>query len=497
VADALSYAHELGVIHRDIKPSNILFDAKDQPILTDFGIAKILETDEATLTGTGLGVGTPEYMAPEQWRGQAFPATDQYALGVVLYELITGQKPYMADTPAAVAIMQATEPLCRPNTLIPGIPDSVEKLLFKALANNPHDRYEDMAALRETLEIQLFLIDSSSIIPVQSVTPPSISETIEQQLVPGSEFETVDYLDSTPVNNIDQSVFADSIKTYSQENRVGNPKDLINSELIIKTQRKSEPLRLKKHEKQASSLSGEYQGNLSTQFGDDEFMTFVHVPAGEFWMGSDDDYAKICERPMHQVYLDEFWIGLTPVTNIQYAAYCQDVGIKHRFNIDKGDHPVSNITWLDANDFCSWLTEVSDDLIRLPTEAEWEKAARGIDGRKYPWGNQNPTCSLANYYRCRGDISAVGRCPDGASPYGALDMAGNVWEWVADLYGLNYYSRSQNKNPIGSTVGTDRVLRGGSWDVDEKGLRVSNRIGYNPGIASHIIGFRCLSSNPT
>ena len=111
IADALRYAHNHRppTIHRDIKPGNILFDGEGRPILTDFGIAKILETDEATLTGTGLGVGTPEYMAPEQWKGQASPATDQYALGVVLYELLTGQKPYTAETPAAVAILQATE----------------------------------------------------------------------------------------------------------------------------------------------------------------------------------------------------------------------------------------------------------------------------------------------------------------------------------------------------------------------------------------------------
>jgi len=111
MAEALAYAHQRGIVHRDVKPANILFDAEGQPILTDFGIAKVLETDEATLTGTGLGVGTPEYMAPEQWQGKTSPATDQYALGVVLYELITGKKPYQADTPAAVAILQATEPL--------------------------------------------------------------------------------------------------------------------------------------------------------------------------------------------------------------------------------------------------------------------------------------------------------------------------------------------------------------------------------------------------
>jgi serine/threonine protein kinase len=150
IADALAYAHEFGVVHRDVKPSNILFDQKGRPILTDFGVAKVLETDEATLTGTGMGVGTPEYMAPEQWQGKTCPATDQYALGVVLFELLTGQKPYTADTPAALVILQATEPLPQPSKLVEGIPPEVEKVLYKALARDPQNRYEDMGVFKKS-----------------------------------------------------------------------------------------------------------------------------------------------------------------------------------------------------------------------------------------------------------------------------------------------------------------------------------------------------------
>ena len=160
IADALAYAHEFGIVHRDVKPSNILFDQKGRPILTDFGIAKILETGETNLTGTGLGVGTPEYMAPEQWRGKASEATDQYSLGIVLYELLTGQKPYSADTPAAVVIMQATEPLPQPSKLADGIPDDVEKVLYKVLALDPQDRYEDMRIFQETLAGLVFNVSN-------------------------------------------------------------------------------------------------------------------------------------------------------------------------------------------------------------------------------------------------------------------------------------------------------------------------------------------------
>jgi serine/threonine protein kinase len=227
IADALTYAHESGIVHRDVKPSNILFDQKGRPILTDFGIAKVLETGETNLTGTGLGVGTPEYMAPEQWRGKASEATDQYSLGIVLYELLTGQKPYKADTPAALVILQATEPMPQPSKLVKGIPDEVEKVLYKALARDPQDRYEDMEALRKALE-SLFsgytelpgeanneeLVDVVDEIleektPKNSSLSASEIEHIELKANPieshnelKGEEETFDVLDSSPSNEM-------------------------------------------------------------------------------------------------------------------------------------------------------------------------------------------------------------------------------------------------------------------------------------------------------
>ena len=153
VARALEYAHEQGIIHRDVKPSNILLTATNQPLLTDFGIAKILESRElTTLTGTGVGVGTPEYMAPEQWTGKADAQSDIYSLGIVLYEMVTGRKPYMADTPAAILLKQATEPLPRPTLYAPNLPGSVEKALIKALARNPQDRFQSMIDFAAALE---------------------------------------------------------------------------------------------------------------------------------------------------------------------------------------------------------------------------------------------------------------------------------------------------------------------------------------------------------
>jgi serine/threonine protein kinase len=154
VARALAFAHQQGIIHRDVKPSNILITSSGEPMLTDFGIAKILvDTDTtAELTGTGMGIGTPEYMAPEQWTGHVTPQTDIYALGVVFYEMVTGRKPYQADTPAALLLKQANDPLPRPRSFVTSLPDAVEKVLFKALAKGLEDRYQGMGEMVKAME---------------------------------------------------------------------------------------------------------------------------------------------------------------------------------------------------------------------------------------------------------------------------------------------------------------------------------------------------------
>jgi eukaryotic-like serine/threonine-protein kinase len=145
IARALDYAHRQGMIHRDVKPSNILITADGEPMLTDFGIAKLLESEESqTLTGTGVGMGTPEYMAPEQWVGKATPASDQYSLGVIFYEMLTGRKPYTADTPAAILLKQANDPFPSPRTFNTGLGEDAEKFIYKIMARNPEDRYASM-----------------------------------------------------------------------------------------------------------------------------------------------------------------------------------------------------------------------------------------------------------------------------------------------------------------------------------------------------------------
>jgi formylglycine-generating enzyme required for sulfatase activity len=218
---------------------------------------------------------------------------------------------------------------------------------------------------------------------------------------------------------------------------------------------------------------------------------YVYVPAGEFTMGAGDGDAD--EQPVHKVTLDDYWIMQTEVTNAQYercvrAGVCTAPNNSVWRDVRFADHPVTDVDWNQASVYAEWVGG------RLPTEAEWEKAARGDDLRSYPWGNEDPTCALANYEGCGGGTKAVGSHPAGASPYGALDMAGNVWEWVADWYGANYYAQSPAENPTGPSSGDLRVVRGGSWFGNVVFVRAASRVGFGTDIRGDDLGFRVALS---
>lgn len=227
----------------------------------------------------------------------------------------------------------------------------------------------------------------------------------------------------------------------------------------------------------------------------------VYVPAGSFQMGTVDGDSD--ERPVHEVILHSFWIDRTEVTNSQFvtctnARACERPNYLfdqtesftrswYRGSSEYKDYPVVQVDWNDAYDYCEWVGG------RLPTEAEWEYAARGPESSTYPWGDDPPTCRILNFANCIGDTSEVGSYPNGASWVGAVDMAGNVLEWVNDWYDSVYYSRSPQENPSGRATGDERVVRGDSWsNFFPADARSANRLSFDPNSRNYIIGFRCV-----
>jgi eukaryotic-like serine/threonine-protein kinase len=248
-------------------------------------------------------------------------------------------------------------------------------------------------------------------------------------------------------------------------------------------------------------------------------MLEVIVPEGEFQMGDDIPYTQ----PVHTVWLDAYWIDKTDVTNAMFKKFVNATGYKTdvenagssnvvndkdktiggaglvrgaTWKYPQGpnfkpsgndDHPVVQVSWNDAKAYCDWAGR------RLPTEAEWEKAARGTDGRMYPWGNQAPSRDFLNFYKNVDASTPVGSYPAGASPYGALDMAGNVFQLVLDWFNENYYSsQTEWRNPQGPASGDRHFSKGSSWaTVDVKYLVSADRYDWYPDSSSNLIGFRC------
>ena len=473
------------VIFRDIKPSNIMIQPNGKLKLIDFGIARYFKPGQTSDT---TALGTPGYAPPEQHgKAQADPRSDIYALGATLHQLLTGHDP--ATTPFHFPPVRQLSPKVSPH---------VESAIAHALAMDPDQRPSDMMVFLEMLTgkppkravlgwavsgLLLFLFTAAFI--WLWIVPKDDSEAAIVEITAVTEVLTV-----FPITETDTPEMAETIVSTVE----------IDEETAVfaaaeKTAIPPTPL--------PTIAPTVTPVELPTAVSPVEIdgMVLINVPSGDFVMGSANGRPN--EAPPHTVFLDEFWIDKTEVSNAMYAecvanGACVPPSPTNSVTRDSyygnpayDNHPVIYVSWHDAQNYCSWAGR------RLPTEAEWEKAARGIDNRTSPWGEQEGNCSLGNFFvdaYCTGDTVEVGSYPSGASPYGVLDMGGNVWEWTADWYDGYYYGVSPSRNPMGPDTdeGYGKSLRGGSWFTAFGYARVSARIHESTTTRGKDEGIRCV-----
>jgi serine/threonine-protein kinase len=587
LAQALDSAHGQGAIHRDLKPDNILFDQWDEPYLSDFGIVKLVEGSKTALTATGGIVGTPAYMSPEQVRAidELDGRSDLYALGVILFEMLTGQQPYRAKTPMGQAIMHIHEPVPRILDTNPALPEGCQEIIDQVMAKDRNQRPDTASALaRRIAQLALPLTAGQPPPPVpvkkpgaEAVAEETVQEALEtlQEPLPVAPSPAASEPEATPAEEQIVQIEAEHASVdddhWPQETELLEPALRLEQDALVDRQRPPQPPALSpqrrpspghaqpgphipvaapaipwirrkwpwlgalaallviavtiltlspsgtEEEENGQSAapqsgptplatkpvaaaerppSGAVLGNLWTRPADGSELLFV--PGGGFRMGSDaaDNNAREDEFPQHLIKLSDFWIDRTETTNEQYARCvadggCQPVPLAADPRLGQDKLPVAGVTWYDAQAYCAWVGA------RLPTESQWEYAARGPDQVIYPRGDQAPDCALSNFAGCgSAPVPAAGTYGRGVSWVGAAHMAGNVWEWVDDWYRSDWYQDAAVSDPPGPTSGGGKVLRGGSWDSTIPNLRAANRHGNDPLNRRLDFGFRCAMPAP-
>ena len=525
IANALEYVHDRNIINRDVKPSNILLTENGEPLLTDFGLVKLFEEkgkDTTSITVSGTGLGTPDYMAPEQWTGEATAQSDLYSLGVVLYEMITGRRPYKADTPAGVLLKQANEPLPLPKSYVPDLPQNVESVLLKALAKEPINRYADMHVFADELKKLLAGKEvSASTVKVERLRE-QMTGTMERQPtpvpsapaatpIPKRRRWTLPVLLGTLFGGVFLvaaifgcwflfnrpgmfSINYATTPTFPTLPGVSSPTAVPSSQTAIPPTETSQSVAV------STATSPPTEAPLPEEIEDSKNVPMRLVPAGEFTMGNDNSGDAI-SRPGHTVYVDAFYIDKYEVTNEMYDVCAYEVECRKPQNSGSvtrstyynnpvfANYPIIYVNWSMAFAYCEWRGA------RLPTEAEWEKAARGTDERIYPWGTPNLDCSYANLPGCVGDTAPVDQYDKSVSPYGVYGMAGNVWEWTSTLSKLYPYDSTDGREDL--TAKGKRIARGGSWHTfggNAGNTRTDTRFELDPAYYGGYVGIRCARS---
>jgi serine/threonine-protein kinase len=515
---ALGYAHSLNIVHCDVKPGNVMVDHKGGIYLTDFGIARFVGATTTTTMGVA---GTPAYMAPEQIVGRGIgPATDIYALGVMLYEMLTGQKPFRGTEPETEAGGATPSERIRyghlhvpppdPRQVNPAINPKMSQVMLKALAKNPAERFRStqdfFAALCWAVQTRLEDVSGEATIlgdvnvapsgpgPHTSATPQlSGTEPKRRNFVPifaAAGLALVLVLCMAIAGYIGYTTVIHPTAIVEPSTVLAQPDTPTAVLMVIPTM--TVPSTPTEIQILMPASATPYPDEIVDAYG----VSMRLVSAGPFTMGSKS--GEIDEGPVHVVDLPAYYMDKYEVTNAFYKK-CVDAGVcqppqldsetrsRYYGNPEFDDYPVIVVKWASAKTYCEWRGA------RLPTETEWEKAARGTDGRNYPWG-EGIDCGHANYLgkACIGDTTRVGSYESGKSPYGMYDMAGNVWEWVADWYDVYPGGDPSRYDTYGQKY---RVVRGGSWgsstDAGVSVLRVSYRGWPDPSFPYGSIGFRC------